>query len=133
MYLVITADFNPLMATLTACWLVSEQRNAVKNADKTKEMVVSFSKKFPAADLPPISICGKELERISCAKILGVWISCDLSWNAYVDYICPMGTRESTSCVPSGELVHPPQICSPFTRQLLEVLWNMRVLSGTLG
>ena len=59
------------------------------NVDKTKEMIVSFSRKHPAADIPPLKIKGRVLERIGCAKVLGVMISSDLSWTAHVDYICP--------------------------------------------
>ena len=63
------------------------------NVDKTKEMIVSFSRKHSAADIPPLKIGSRELERISCAKVLGVMISNDLSWAAHVDYICPNANR----------------------------------------
>ena len=63
------------------------------NVGKTKEMIVTFSQKHPGADIPPLEIEGRELERISCAKVLGVTISNDLSWAAHVDYICPNANR----------------------------------------
>ena len=62
------------------------------NVGKTK-MIVTFSRKHPGADTPPLKIKGRELERISCAKVLGVMISNDLSWAAHVDYICPNTNR----------------------------------------
>ena len=75
----------------TAGWSV---RNRMQlNVDKTKEMAISFSRKFPDTDLPPVTLGGKELERVDSAKILGVMISNDLSWNSHVDYICPKANK----------------------------------------
>ena len=71
----------------------SLQNGMQLNPDKTKEMVVCFSKGFPTNDLPPIGMCPKELNRISCAKVLGVQISNDLRWDSHIDYICPRGNQ----------------------------------------
>ena len=35
----------------------------------------------------PIVVNGKEIEVVSYTKILGLHISCDLKWNAYIDFI----------------------------------------------
>jgi len=58
------------------------------NASKTKEMVISFSQKYHPRDLPAVALEGKDLERVTSAKILGVIISSDLSWDYHVDYVC---------------------------------------------
>ncbi len=63
------------------------------NADKTKEMVISFSQKFHLGDLPALTLDGKELERISSARILGVMVSSDLTWTHHVDYLCAKGNQ----------------------------------------
>ena len=63
------------------------------NVDKTKELIVSFSGKHPPDDIPLVIIADKELERITCAKVLGVYISGDLSWWSHIDYICPNASK----------------------------------------
>ena len=75
----------------TDAWSV---RNGMQlNVDKTKELIVSFSRKHPPNDIPPVTIADKELERINCPKVLGLCISSDLSWRSHVDYICPNASR----------------------------------------
>ena len=60
------------------------------NMGKTKEMIVTFSGKHPGVDIPALKIEGRELERISCAKVLGVMIS-----------KTSPGLHTSTACVPT--------------------------------
>ena len=56
------------------------------NTTKTKEMVISFRRDRTFVDsLPYIYMNGNYIERVSQAKVLGVNISSDLSWNAHVD------------------------------------------------
>ena len=70
----------------------SEENNMLINTEKTKEMVIYFGRK-PLA-LKPITICGKEIERVDTTKILGVIVNNNLKWNDHVDYICgKAGTR----------------------------------------
>ena len=57
------------VATDTALW--SDRNGMELNVEKTKEMMASFSKKHLPKDIPPITISGRELERIKCAKVLG--------------------------------------------------------------
>ena len=55
------------------------------NCDKTKELPVSFARSKP--DIPPITINGKSIERVSTAKLLGVTFSSDLTWDAHIQDI----------------------------------------------
>jgi hypothetical protein len=63
----------------------SRDNNMKLNAKKTKELLVSFSKK--EVHVPPITINDTVIERVSHAKVLGLFISADLTWNVHVDYI----------------------------------------------
>ena len=58
------------------------------NADKTKEVMVSFSQTFHSRDLPTLLLEGTEFERIASVKLLRVVIASDLSWAGHVDYLC---------------------------------------------
>ena len=53
------------------------------NIDKCKEIRISFSKNN--ADLPPLFINGQELEVAQNAKLLGVTITNNLSWNLHIN------------------------------------------------
>jgi len=63
------------------------------NVEKTKEVIVSFLKKHPPSGILPITIGGRDLERIKCTKVLGIMISNDLSWQNHVDYVCPNASQ----------------------------------------
>lgn len=79
------------IADSTAAW--SGENEMELNAIKTKEMVISFSRKFPVTDLPLVTLGDIELERISSAKILGVIVSDNLAWGGHVDYICQKASQ----------------------------------------
>ena len=53
------------------------------NEDKTKEMYISF-KQNPAS-VPPLIINFKAVEQVHSFKMLGVWLSDDLSWKSHVN------------------------------------------------
>ena len=60
------------------------------NPDKSKEMIICFSRGENVRDrptLPKIIIDDKEIERVAYVKLLGVIISEDLTWNKHVDAI----------------------------------------------
>ena len=52
------------------------------NTDKCKELRISFAKNKP--DLPPLMACGNALEVVDSAKLLGVMITSNLTWNLHV-------------------------------------------------
>jgi len=52
------------------------------NTDKCKELRISFAKNKP--DLPPLMACGNTLEVVDSAKILGVTITSNLTWNLHI-------------------------------------------------
>ena len=58
------------------------------NATKTKEMIICFCRNDNhVASIPRIVIDDNDIERVIHAKVLGVTLSADLSWNAHVDTI----------------------------------------------
>ena len=58
------------------------------NTSKINEIVICFCKdRTYVESLPYIDINGTDIERVTQAKVLGVTISSDLSWNAHVDEI----------------------------------------------
>ena len=67
-------------------WLVSF------NAQKTK--LVYFNRHRNDTDIPPISMDGVDLEESSCLdKLLGLKVSSDLRWNAYIECIAKNAAR----------------------------------------
>ena len=55
-------------------------QNTIKlNSEKCKELRISFVKNEP--QFAPIVVDGKELERVTSAKLLGLTISSNLMWN----------------------------------------------------
>lgn len=63
----------------------SRENNMRLNASKSKEMIIAFTKKD--MQIPTTSIGEAVIERVSNAKILGLIISNDLTWNAHIDYL----------------------------------------------
>jgi len=57
------------------------QINGMKiNTNKTKELVICFSKKVSIEDIPHLSIQGYNIDRVTTFKLLGVVISVDLTY-----------------------------------------------------
>ena len=56
------------------------------NATKTKEMVICFCRNDNhVASIPRIVIDNNDIARVTQAKVLGVTLSSDLTWNAHVE------------------------------------------------
>ena len=63
----------------------SSQNRVLLNIDKCMELRISFSKGGP--QFAPIVVDNQELEKVSSAKLLGVTISYNLTWNDHVSEI----------------------------------------------
>jgi hypothetical protein len=74
--------------TFIGCFYIDLHRSvAATNTKKTKEMIIHFGKKLTIDSIPPLTIDGDRIERVSYFKLLGVIISSDLSWEQHVSYI----------------------------------------------
>ena len=56
------------------------------NPAKCKEMLINFMQD-PNFLLKPINLANRTVQQVSCFKLLGVYLSDDLKWNAHIDYI----------------------------------------------
>ena len=63
----------------------SENNHMLVNSDKTKELLVDYSRKL--SSVPNINIQGKDIECVDTTKLLGVTITSDLTWGEYVDTV----------------------------------------------
>ena len=58
------------------------------NSDKSKEMLISFMQDPEFRNtVPRLTIDGNEIDYVQHAKLLGVTISSDLTWNKHVENI----------------------------------------------
>ena len=64
----------------------AKENNMQINPTKTKDMVIDFSKKRHHTS-NSIVMDGSNIESVKVTKLLGVYISDDLTWNAHIDYI----------------------------------------------
>ncbi len=78
-----------LSADQTAEW--SRRNHMQLNCDKTKEILVHVGKK--PCNIPPLTVDGVEIERVTQTKLLGVIFSNSLDWDAHVDYMCSKASR----------------------------------------
>ena len=74
-----------LQEAADTAWTWSQQNDMKINASKTHELLINFSRNGEQARIPPITMNGEQIERTDSAKILGVTISADLTWNAHVN------------------------------------------------
>jgi hypothetical protein len=65
----------------------ASERGMELNYKKCKQMLIDFLKYKRSDDENPIYVAGKPVETVSSFKLLGVWISNDLSWNTHVDMV----------------------------------------------
>ena len=57
------------------------------NSDKSKEMRISFVQDPEFRTVSRLTIDGNEIDNVQYAKLLGVAISSDLTWNKHVENI----------------------------------------------
>ena len=99
------------------------QSNNMKiNIDKTKEILIDFSRKPHAIN--PITLNDKNIETVSSSKLLGVIINDTLTWGDHIDYICGKAAKRlyflrllKRANIPALDIVHV--YCSTI-RSLLE-------------
>ena len=68
---------NIIIAACVSQW--SLDNKVQLNSEKCKELRISFTKK--QSEFHPILVNGNQLEVVRSAKLLGVIITSDLSWN----------------------------------------------------
>ena len=69
----------------------SRENRVQLNADKCKELRISFAKEQRAFD--PVIIEGKEVELVTSTKLLGLTIANDLTWNDHVTVITKKASK----------------------------------------
>ena len=77
---ILTASESKLQ-TLVSHW--SESNHMRVNSNKTKEMLLHVRK--TSLNPTPITIAGCEIERVKHLKLLGVWLSDDLTWDYHIN------------------------------------------------
>ena len=74
-----------LQEAADATYLWTIQNDMKINKPKTKELVIDFSK--TRTNFPTIRIDGTDTQRVTDAKILGITITSNLTWDVHVDEI----------------------------------------------
>lgn len=80
---------NLLQSCANTTYEWSTLNNMKINTAKTKELIISLSKK--ELDIPPLLINGKAIKRATSAKLLGLEISDDLTWDTLT---LPLSTKK---------------------------------------
>ena len=88
------------------------RKNDMKiNAQKTHEMIISFSRDKP--DPPPIDIEGDSIEMVDGAKLVGLNIQNNLKWDTHIKKMTRKAKKQlyfllqlKRSKVPSNHLIH---------------------------
>ncbi len=55
------------------------------NLKKCKEMIIDFRRQKTV--IPCLKVAGTTLERVTCFKLLGLWIDDNLKWNTNTEHI----------------------------------------------
>ena len=66
--------------------------NMQLNPSKCKEMRVDFLQ-YNSSQWQPMAVGGSAIESVTCFKLLGVYITSDLSWSSHCDYVVKKSNR----------------------------------------
>ena len=80
-----TSQTSDIQSYINSLLLWTSQNSMKMNYSKTKEMLLGPLLKL---NVPDLDIAHDLIQRVSGVKLLGVYISNNLSWNLRVDYIC---------------------------------------------
>jgi len=77
----VSKDVCDVALQTAADYLVSWAHNngMMINTNKNKELIICFNKKVNARDIPPLCINKNNIDRVTTFKLLGVFVSSDLS------------------------------------------------------
>ena len=57
------------------------------NCDKTKELVINYSRQNKDEIYPPVLIDGQPIRKVTSVKLLGLMFNSYLTWNNHVEYL----------------------------------------------
>ena len=72
--------------TVSDIYTHASLRDMKLNSKKCKEMIINLMQ-YSQSPLPPLTVGGSFIERVLTYKLLGVYISEDLSWNVHIKHI----------------------------------------------
>ena len=104
------------IADTVADW---SRKNRVKlNNDKCKELCISFAR--VERDFPPVVIDGVNIKVVESAKLLGLTISNDLTWNTHITEVIKKASKRlyfliqlKRANVSESDLVFTPHVYVP--------------------
>ena len=92
------------------------------NTSKTHKVTISFSKSI---DFPPVTANGKPIEKVQCAKLVGVYIQSILNGTHISIAYSKKPNRDSFFYPNYGEHVLHQRICLKSTSALSGQPWSM--------
>jgi hypothetical protein len=80
--------------------------NMELNAEKTKELIISFGRKAP--DMPAVTINNTSIERVSSSKLLGLILNNKLTWEDQIEHMCAKASQRMYFLVLLKRAGRPP-------------------------
>ena len=92
-----STNLNDMQKAADHClsWAANNSMNI--NARKTKEMIIQFSKK--EINIPYLRLNDTVIERVNSTKLLGLYVSNDLTWEDHVNQIYKKAAKRLYSLV----------------------------------